>query len=684
MVRRWSSDGVACLIGASSPPGDPLSATDDKYLGAAVGDDGCIYAIPGTAREVLRIDPRSDSISKVGDTRGGFVTNALQRKRFKWLRGVSVGQAVYGIPANADRVVKLSTRSGKLECVGPMVCPGRRWKYHGAVVSSVSRRIVCIPACADRVLLIDDEKGEVREIGPVFKGEGKWYGGLLLAGKAYGIPFNHDKVLRIDIETEEVDLVGPSLGEGGYKWHGGVRARDAIVGVPSHSDSVLVIDSNGVVSKIDFSVEMSPFLRTNTLESSRLRFRKPGRYKYGGGVAVDNVVFCFPYDAHLPLRVDVQGIKEEHDRSCVVTTMSRVDEASREDFHGYNKWQNGFVSRVDGCVYAIPVSACGVLKIDPVSEIVSTVARDICESTVSAAAAEKWEGGAVDPSTGALYAVPQGSRYVLKIDPPDTSTEELETYEGAISIRLVSTNSVKGFDLVGNTEDHTGLFHWPARILVCRWLVSHRDSLQKMKLLELGCGSGGCAALAAKCGLDLVATDFNEKCLEIARINVSKNTATASPPALRHLRWGDRVDERFDLVFASDVVYPDGHDRDLEGLFDTARSAAPTFILAFYDRGEPGVLSKRLFSAAHRLRCSASFETVILSKQDSATASDGRLIRFCFDDERPEPRGDFLSKSSPLFHTALEIMKESTGPTRDVVGCDRFDESPFPSDVCIV
>eukprot|EP00976_Prorocentrum_cordatum_P053046 1070149-Prorocentrum_minimum.AAC.1 len=35
---------------------------------------------------------------------------------------------------------------------------------------------------------------------------------------------------------------------------------------------------------------------------------------------------------------------------------------------GFNKWQNGFVSRADGCVYAIPCNAQYVLRIDPFHE----------------------------------------------------------------------------------------------------------------------------------------------------------------------------------------------------------------------------------------------------------------------------------------------------------------------------
>lgn len=646
-TRQWSLDASACLLTSRFLCGD------DKYLGAAVGEDGRVYGIPGTAREVLFIEPANrDQVGLLGDTRGDFVTNALQRKRLKWLRGVWAAAdsikgpgAIYGIPANADRVLKVVPRTGDVTCVGPVVSAGTRWKYHGAVVASGSK-IVCIPACAERVLIIESESDGVREIGPAFAGEGKWYGGLLGAdGCVYGIPFNHDRVLRVDLETNEVSLIGPSLGVGGYKWHGGVRTPggNTIIGIPSHATSVLKIVPGSLNVTTIGEVEAGPLF-----QPTRLRFRQPGRYKYGGGVAVGDVVYAFPYDAYLPLRIDVSN-------DDVRMLSNFADDASRRDCEAHNKWQNGFVSRADGCAYAIPVSAQAVLKIDPKTDIVSTTARELCRCF---AEDDKWEGGVVEPLTGALYAVPQNAPYVLKIDPPNEAVEEIERYDdGRIVLRLEAIGRVDG-DLLGpGLEDRTGLLRWPARLAVGEWLVANRRHLAPPRtLLELGCGAGSCASVAAKLGLDLLATDANEECLELAATNVAKNATNNKLPRVAKLVWGrpPLPDGQFDIAFASDVVYPDLPRADLDALFDTAFGALKNkikgeFVLGFLERGRPGRLARRLFDVAHDHCCSVALDNL---HHTPCVAAGTRILRFRFDDQRPGPRLGVASTSSPLHSVA--------------------------------
>ena len=39
--------------------------------GGILGGDGCIYGIPHTAKKVLRIDPRTDTVSTLGSLAGG-------------------------------------------------------------------------------------------------------------------------------------------------------------------------------------------------------------------------------------------------------------------------------------------------------------------------------------------------------------------------------------------------------------------------------------------------------------------------------------------------------------------------------------------------------------------------------------------------------------------------------------
>ncbi|KAJ8611273.1 hypothetical protein CTAYLR_004137 [Chrysophaeum taylorii] len=603
---------------------------DDKYLGAVVGEDGCVYGIPGTARSVLKIDPsRGDVVSLIGDTRGAFVSNALQRKRLKWLRGVAAHGAIYGIPANADRVLKIVPSTGEVSVVGPRL-ESKRWKYHGAVVSG--EKIVCVPACAGRVLVID--ASGAREIGPHFAGEGKWYGGILGDdGRAYGIPYNANRVLRVDPRSETVETVGPSLGWGGYKWHGGVKAGSAIVGIPSHADRVLKIE-NGEVTVIGDAVV--------------------GRYKYGGGVHVPGTskVYAFPYDARDVLLVDV--------RTNEVRYLENDDDDDEEVFEARNKWQNGFVSRHDGCAYAIPVSASAILKIEPSKDRVSTVYRDLCGD-----AKAKWEGGVVHPDSGAMYAVPQSSKFVLKIDP------SLETYDG-VTVAVTSQGRVDG-DLVSGSRDRTGLLCWPARRVVSEWIAEKRAELTGKKLLELGCGVAPCSALAAKCGLEVTATDADDSCLELARANLGRNGGGA----VARLRWGrDAIDDTFDVVFGSDIVYPSIDDPTLVNLFGTARAALKNkgpFILGFVERGPRRDLARRLFRAASDARCSADLQ------HNRHTDSTVHLFRFTFDGASMDPS----LPASPLYAAATRAIPDLWVDDDDDEedGDDLDAESPFPPDV---
>merc|ERR1712154_435965 len=69
---------------------------------------------------------------------------------------------------------------------------------------------------------------------------------------------------------------------------------------------------------------------------------KPGKYKYGGGVAApDGTVFCLPSDAQHVLKIASSPGSDD----VAVTQMPCTDPRCAADFLGPNKWQNGFVGR---------------------------------------------------------------------------------------------------------------------------------------------------------------------------------------------------------------------------------------------------------------------------------------------------------------------------------------------------
>jgi hypothetical protein len=74
------------------------------------------------------------------------------------------------------------------------------------------------------------------------------------------------------------------------------------------------------------------------------------------------------------------------------------------------KYHGGSISPHDGCIYAIPQSACHVLKIDPETDTCSLVGPTLDGKY-------KWYGGVVGQQDGAIYGIPHNSRSILRIMP---------------------------------------------------------------------------------------------------------------------------------------------------------------------------------------------------------------------------------------------------------------------------
>ena len=364
----------------------------EKYLGGALGSDGKIYAIPGFARRVLRIDPADGGVEYVGPEYPG---------EFKWLRSVTCPKsgAIYGLPCHANTVLKIVPGPTPLiteiggECIGAI---GGDWKWHGGVLSPHDGCIYCIPQFAERVLKIDPATDSCELIGGPFPGRNKWYGGLMgTDGCIYGVPQNAEAVLRIDPATNggECTLHG-KYPAGGWKWHGGTVGMDgAIYGVPAHADTVLKITPGNPPTM----VEIGSNLRTG-------KHRTDGKYKFLGGVlGKDGCVYFIPSDSDHVLQID-----------CETDEVREVGESLENERIVQNKWQNGFVGD-DGTIWGIPLKGETVLTVKPPAVkgrgevVVKTVGGPF-------RGLNKWEGGVMS-ADGRMYCMPLNHKRVLAIDP---------------------------------------------------------------------------------------------------------------------------------------------------------------------------------------------------------------------------------------------------------------------------
>jgi predicted nicotinamide N-methyase len=132
---------------------------------------------------------------------------------------------------------------------------------------------------------------------------------------------------------------------------------------------------------------------------------------------------------------------------------------------------------------------------------------------------------------------------------------------------------------------------WPSSIILASKLLE-LDGAGKTAL-ELGCGVGLSTLAATSAGFDVLSTDYYEDALDVTRANVFRNLGTIARTRLVDWRHLPEDLGKFDLVFASDVLYEKEYAELLPVLFlrllapagialiaDPGRIAAPVFLEA--------------------------------------------------------------------------------------------------------
>ncbi len=106
---------------------------------------------------------------------------------------------------------------------------------------------------------------------------------------------------------------------------------------------------------------------------------------------------------------------------------------------------------------------------------------------------------------------------------------------------------------------------WPSSIVLANEIATGRLSAVSpgKKAIELGCGVGVVTTAAMNAGVDVLATDYYEPALEFVRANTCRNLSKEAKTQMVNWRELPPGLGRFDLVFASDVLY----EREYAGLF---------------------------------------------------------------------------------------------------------------------
>ncbi|MBA3842450.1 MAG: methyltransferase [Actinobacteria bacterium] len=149
---------------------------------------------------------------------------------------------------------------------------------------------------------------------------------------------------------------------------------------------------------------------------------------------------------------------------------------------------------------------------------------------------------------------------------------------GAVELRLLRPESPEALIDEGAFADDEFLPYWaelwPAALALARALPDVSGS----RIVELGCGLGVPALVAAARGADVTAADWAGDAIELLRENAARNGLTLRAEARD---WRDDWDEHFDLALAADVLY---ERRNVEPLLARLHALAPLAIVALAGR----------------------------------------------------------------------------------------------------
>lgn len=132
---------------------------------------------------------------------------------------------------------------------------------------------------------------------------------------------------------------------------------------------------------------------------------------------------------------------------------------------------------------------------------------------------------------------------------------------------------------------------WPSSLILAGKLLELKG--RGKTALELGCGVGLSTLAATTAGYDVLATDYYEDALDVTRANVFRNLGKLARTRL--VDWRHLPDDlgRFDLVFASDVLYEKEYAELLPVILDGVLLPSGTALIA-----DPGRVAAPIFVEA--------------------------------------------------------------------------------------
>lgn len=314
-----------------------------KWAGGALASDGCIYAAPSRASQILKINPENLTTELVGPILSG------DRLKYNTCFGSPEDDSIlYFLPYSADQIMKFNIKTHAVEYVGDKYLGDGKW-IGGAIGNDGC--IYCAPDRHSKILKFDPHDHSTTLVGDdLGGGEWKYVGAVASQDKAsiYFIPFFSRSILEYHVATEQCTCIpiGHLVGHDQGTWAGGVLGDDGcIYGIPAWTRKILKYDPsipiNGPVSNP--GVRRNPTLVGEDYGNDDFKW-------FGGYLATDGCIYGIPYSARKVLQYN---------------TRTGTTALIGNDFRASSmKWVCGSLDRT-GNIFAIPYRHNKVIRIQP-------------------------------------------------------------------------------------------------------------------------------------------------------------------------------------------------------------------------------------------------------------------------------------------------------------------------------
>lgn len=276
-----------------------------KWASGALALDGCIYFSPYEARYILKFDPENNTLTSVGEDVGAC-------SKFS---GTVVGNdgCIYGIPSWSNRIIKFNPRNRVTYFIGGENAVDVDFQCDGNGVVGRNGHIYAAKRNGE-ILKIDTINNSYSFVGNAVDSDHLGYGWadaiLGVDGIIYWPPYNANRTLMFNPETEKSFLVGGDFGNTNFKWSGGaVAPNGAIYCIPCNATKVLVIDPLlEFIVRLKSRIERKPETLGNIFEKNN-----EGETVYGNAVAKYGENRVFPVIASiLPPVLEIHDANNLH------------------------------------------------------------------------------------------------------------------------------------------------------------------------------------------------------------------------------------------------------------------------------------------------------------------------------------------------------------------------------------